>query len=160
MRSSNLKSIRCFAQVILACGVLFFACVGNLHAETFVDNKDGTVTDTMSGLMWSQKATPYEYMKWDQALAAVSSCSLGGKGGWRLPTKDELVELYSHMGSGSHPFDMRYPDTIPHWSSTVSQYDPWKEYYRNYTVYMKTGEVKTYAREGTYSYIWPVRNAN
>lgn len=160
MLRSSLKNMRWFAQIVFMCGMLIFVCAVSGYAETFVDNKDDTVTDTLTGLMWSKQAAPGRHVQWDQIQGMLSSCSFGGKGGWRLPTKNELVELYSHLSSGSHPFDMRYPSSIPHWSSTVSLYVKEKQYYRNYLVDMNTGEVKTYQREGTYSYVWPVRNAN
>jgi hypothetical protein len=58
-----------------------------------VDNKDGTVTDNNSGLMW-QKASA-GVMRWNDASIYASGLSLAGHSGWRLPTKDELVGLYN-----------------------------------------------------------------
>ncbi len=57
-----------------------------------MDNKNGTVTDTRTSLMW-QKATAGP-MDWDTAMSYASGLSLGGHSGWRLPNKDELQALY------------------------------------------------------------------
>jgi hypothetical protein len=139
------------------CAVMCFACAGNGFAEALVDNGDDTVTDTLSGLMWSKNASPGGYIQWNEALSIVSSCSYGGKSGWRMPTKDELLELYSHLGGGKGPFRMDLVGGIPHWSSTVGTWGP------NYRrlVDMRTGSVEIYDIDaGGHSYVWPVRNAN
>jgi hypothetical protein len=57
-----------------------------------VDNKDGTVTDKNTGLMW-QKATA-GHMNWNGAMNYASGLSLAGHSDWRLPTKEELERIY------------------------------------------------------------------
>ena len=49
-------------------------------------------TDSSSGLTW-QVAPTGGTMKWDAAKSHCASLSLGGSGGWRLPTINELRSL-------------------------------------------------------------------
>jgi hypothetical protein len=56
----------------------------------FVDNHDGTVTDTVSGLMWQQTAMTVPY-DWEAKLNACTNLNLAGHTGWRLPDIKELA---------------------------------------------------------------------
>ncbi len=63
-----------------------------LPAPKFVDNKNGTVTDTVNKLTWSKKGVLNKYslkMAKDYALSA----DIDGTAGWRLPTLPELKTL-------------------------------------------------------------------
>ncbi len=68
------------------------------RGERFIDNGDGTVTDTMSKLMWVKECS---YVKtrgclgWDKSKAYVDGLSTGGHDDWRMPTVAELKTLYS-----------------------------------------------------------------
>jgi len=61
-------------------------------AGRLIDNGDGTVTDTDTGLMWQQATAPDTY-SWQAALAYCADLSLGGYNDWRLPTYKELAAL-------------------------------------------------------------------
>ena len=80
---------------------------GNLQSGTalaYVDNGDGTITDTNTGLMWeklSANGTIHDYRTpyiWDNAFA-VKVATLNGGGGfaghtdWRLPNLTELESI-------------------------------------------------------------------
>ncbi|MEX2160280.1 MAG: DUF1566 domain-containing protein [Anaerolineales bacterium] len=56
-----------------------------------VDNGDGTVTDTSSGLMW-QKEDPGE-MTYEAAISFCNSLDLAGHSDWRLASIEELLSL-------------------------------------------------------------------
>jgi len=58
----------------------------------FTDNKNGTVTDEITGLMWQQDTAP-DIMDWQNALAYCENLSFGGYDDWRLPTANELQTL-------------------------------------------------------------------
>ena len=58
----------------------------------YVDHGDGTVTDTVTWLMWQQETAPGT-MTWEQALAYCEDSTLGGHSDWRLPTIRELSSL-------------------------------------------------------------------
>ncbi len=62
----------------------------------YVAYANGIVKDTKTGLEW--KAGPDKNTNWDQARSWVQSLNLDG-GGWRMPTMDELENLYK-KGAG------------------------------------------------------------
>lgn len=92
------------------------------------DNKDGTVTDTATGLMWQQATAPGKY-NWKDALAYAESLSLSGFSDWRLPDRNELRTLVDYKKNlmGDKRYDPAtdvdaFPDTetyYGYWSSTT-----------------------------------------
>ena len=79
------------------------------NQPSYVVNGDGTVTDLVTGLMWSQDY--YGKMTYSEAVAMVNGFSLAGYSDWRLPTIKELYSLIDFRGedgkpqasSGNHP---------------------------------------------------------
>ena len=55
----------------------------------FVDNGDGTITDTVRKLMW-QKADNGEQVTFEAAQEYCRNLRLAGHADWRLPNPDEL----------------------------------------------------------------------
>ena len=68
---------------------------GATSASSFVDNGDGTITDTSTGLMW-EKSTDKNTYNWIQAIAYCDNLTLGGHSDWRLPTRNELQSLVNY----------------------------------------------------------------
>jgi hypothetical protein len=69
--------------------------------NNFVDNNDGTVTDTATGLMWAQTDSG-EGMDWDEALAWVQQMNgedYLGYSDWRLPSAKELESIVDYTRS-------------------------------------------------------------
>ena len=60
-----------------------------------IDNKNGTVTDTDTGLMWQQATAPGTYT-WDGAISYCVNLTLGGYSDWRLPTIQELISIVDY----------------------------------------------------------------
>ncbi|HEY8966614.1 MAG TPA: DUF1566 domain-containing protein, partial [Candidatus Methylacidiphilales bacterium] len=65
---------------------------GKDRAGRFIDNGDGTVSDTATGLLW-QKADGGQPMTWEEALVYAEHLSLNGIVRWRLPSAKELESL-------------------------------------------------------------------
>jgi hypothetical protein len=69
-------------------------CTGGTR---FVDCANGTVTDTMTGLIWLKRADCFPESNWKAALSAAATLKSGdcgltdgsSAGDWRLPTKQE-----------------------------------------------------------------------
>jgi hypothetical protein len=99
---------------------------GEQSFSGFVDNGNGTVTDTATGLMWQQATAPGEHT-WREALSYCENFTLAGYTDWRLPTFKELRSIVDY--SVYNPtIDTRYfPDTLHfyYWSSTPNAYNPY-----------------------------------
>jgi hypothetical protein len=91
----------------------------------YIDNGDGTVTDTATGLMW-QKGVELATTK---AAKYCTDLSLGGYADWRLPTVKELSILFaiSTPAPGTAINTNSFPDTKPfnYISSTRITAEPW-----------------------------------
>jgi len=79
-----------------------------------------SVTDNWTGLTW-EKSPRLENLPWYTALGYCAGLNLGGKSGWRMPTKGELTTLLDSAQTSpalppGHPFvDI---GTHIYWSST------------------------------------------
>lgn len=70
-------------------------------AETqgrFVEEKSGVVRDTKTGLMWcltdSAITRPGSCLTYEEAQSYATALTTGGFSDWRLPTPEELAEIY------------------------------------------------------------------
>jgi hypothetical protein len=92
---------------------------GAANAETYTDNGDGTVTDTVTGLMW-QKAVAAGTFTQAQAVAFCPMLTLATHGDWRLPTLIELTSIVD-LGQSSPSINVTsFPATpaAAFWSSS------------------------------------------
>lgn len=64
----------------------------DLPTPKFVDNGDGTVSDTVNKLLWTKKGILKKYAFKD-AKKYARTAKEAGKSGWRLPTLSELRSL-------------------------------------------------------------------
>lgn len=145
-------------------------------ATRFTNNGNGTITDTLTGLIWLQNANCTETvgsvdksmgtLTWDNALAWSKNLSAGkcglsdgsSAGQWRLPTRRELRSLVNRGVANS---------TI--WLGTkgfnsVQMYNYWSSStYVSYTtdawnVYMSTSTTGAIDKTTSqYMSVWPVR---
>jgi predicted negative regulator of RcsB-dependent stress response len=86
----------------------------NAHQERFVDNGNGTITDTKTGLMW-QKEDDGQKRTLRDSEDYCKNLTIGGHRDWRLPTIDELSSLskdWQKIFAGPK-------DDDPYWSNTV-----------------------------------------
>ncbi|UCG05053.1 MAG: DUF1566 domain-containing protein [Desulfobacterales bacterium] len=136
----------------------------------FIDNKNGTVTDSLTGLIWLKNTKCFRMIDWEGAMRAAKSLKDGdcgpdpalilsdgsSAGDWRLPTMNELCALidYSRRNPALPP-DQLFSDFPPgyYWSATVLDYHPGMAW----IVYIESGttcyeDIKNHA-----GHIWPLR---
>lgn len=85
-----------------------------------VDNRNGTVTDSRSGLMW-QKSTSSIAYTWQQALGYAEELTLAEYSDWRLPDRNELQTLVNYSRSYPAIDPLMIADIVSsyYWSSTT-----------------------------------------
>lgn len=66
--------------------------------NNFADNKDGTISDLSTGLMW-QASDDGISRNWEEALSASENLELGGYNDWRLPNAKELQSIIDYSRS-------------------------------------------------------------
>ncbi|MCF6175276.1 MAG: DUF1566 domain-containing protein [Victivallaceae bacterium] len=71
------------------------------NVPSYKNNKDGTVSDLITGLMWQR--SPGEKMSLPQVLNNVKKCRTGGYKDWRVPTIKELYSLILFSGTDPDP---------------------------------------------------------
>ena len=86
------------SQIIIA-AVGFFVLSGffimpAVATDRFLNNGDGTVTDTKTSLMWAAKDNGIP-INWPAALSYCQNYSGGKHTDWRMPTLAELASLYN-----------------------------------------------------------------
>ncbi len=136
----------------------------------FIDNKNGTVTDSLTGLIWLKNAKCFRMIDWEGAKRAAKSLKDGdcgpdpalilsdgsSAGEWRLPTMNELCALIDYsMRNPALPPGHLFSGFTPgyYWSATVLDYHPGMAW----IVYIESGttcydDIKNHA-----GHIWPVR---
>lgn len=87
---------------------LFYRCVRGpvWGGNDFVDNRNGTVTDRASGLVW-QQADDGRTRDWRTALAYCADLRLAGRADWRLPNVKELQSIVDYRRNDP-AIDARY----------------------------------------------------
>ena len=83
-------------KITLAIGlfiILGLIVIPAIASDRFVNNGDGTVTDTKTGLIWSAKDNG-GHINWTNARSYCQSYKGGGHIDWRMPTLAELKSLY------------------------------------------------------------------
>ncbi len=83
--------------------------------ERFVDNGDGTITDTYSKLMWEKDVHPRT--SYSQVLTMLPNHEFAGHKDWRLPTMHELSSIFDDSYSNNSWFFDKYfnGNEIPHY---------------------------------------------
>jgi len=86
----------------------------------FINNGNGTVTDTDTGLVW-QQGELVSALDWTNALNYTAGLVLGGFQDWRLPNIKELESLNDEMRSNPSIDTNFFPNarSARYWSSTT-----------------------------------------
>lgn len=84
----------------------------------FADNKDGTVSDNKTGLVWQQGIDP-NAETWQSAITYCKNLGLAG-GGWRLPSVKELMTIVDRRQANPAIDQVVFPNTPvdDFWSSS------------------------------------------
>ena len=126
----------------------------------FIDNQDETITDNLTGRMWTKTANPDKTAKtWQQALDYVSTLNIGGYSDWRLPNVNELESLVNADAQSSAAWltGQGFTNTKPaiYLSSTSTGNDAAYAW----GVSLAGGSVSAVVKLGTYE-AWPVRSGS
>ncbi|MFZ1830406.1 MAG: DUF1566 domain-containing protein [Candidatus Competibacteraceae bacterium] len=134
-------------------------------ATRFTDNSNGTVTDSITGLIWLKdlNCSTASRNAWATALTAVATLASGAcsltdgstAGQWRLPSRNELQSLIDYSTSSpalpsGHPFTGVQIDV--YWSSTTHADNVSNAWF----VSLNTGNVFITSKIAAF-YVWPVR---
>lgn len=123
----------------------------------FTDNGDGTVTDNMTGLIWTKQADLANTSTWEEAIDFCNDLEYAGYNDWRLPNIRELrslvdIERRDPALPLGHPFIGVPPLHQPHyWSSTKTSDTIFRVHF--YTSGVQGG----YA---SHHRVWPVRGGH
>ena len=121
----------------------------------FIDNGDGTVTDTRTGLMWSKATLSDDCVTHAQAEQTCAELDLAGHKDWRLPTVEELFLLADRARKQPAIDTDAFPDTQSdwYWSSTISAWSPDLAWY----VSFHYGHSANYHRDSNSAFVRAVR---
>lgn len=87
--------------------------------NSFVDNSDGTISDTATGLTWQQTDSA-KGLNWQQALQYAEQSTLGDYNDWRLPSAKELQSIVDYTRSPTTSNSAAI-DPIFHTSSIINE---------------------------------------
>jgi Protein of unknown function (DUF1566)/SPOR domain len=98
-------------------------------SKRFIDNNDGTVTDTYTNLMWLKSGWSLEFISsqtWSEAIEKCEKFSHGGYDDWRLPTLGEWNSIIdvNHQNPAiiePNPF-VNIISHMPYWTKTEFNY--------------------------------------
>ena len=136
----------------------------------FMDNKDGTITDNLTGLIWLKNTKCFKMMDWEGAILAAKNLKDGdcgpdsalmlsdgsSAGDWRLPTMKELCLLIDYSRRNpALPNGHMFSDFPPgyYWSATALDSHPGMVW----IVYMESGTTCYDDIKSQAGHIWPVR---
>ncbi len=80
-------------RIMLLLAVTLLAGCAGLRNPDLTDLGDGTMHLSSSPFQWQLARSP-SLSSWDVASKYVAALELGGHSDWRLPTREELLDLY------------------------------------------------------------------
>jgi len=122
---------------------------GETAQGSFVDNGDGTISHTKTGLMWQQAETAL--MTWEAALTYCESLNLANHNDWRLPNRNELQSIVDYSKNDPAIDTVVFPGAMAtyYWSSTaLAKYSlyAWSVYFGHGGVYRGRKSTECYVR--------------
>lgn len=95
-----------------------------MAGERFVDNGNGTITDTKTGLMWAAADNTYP-ISWLESVDYCKTIRTAGYTDWRMPTLAELQSIYTpneKNGNGYHTSRLIFTTAESCWASDTEDY--------------------------------------
>lgn len=93
-----------------------------LNPPFFINRGNGTLTDTVTGLMWQR--TDGGEMTFEQALQYCDTLTLGGHTDWRLPSALEAFSILNHQRNNPALDVSQFAtSTAEYWWSATVQYN-------------------------------------
>lgn len=83
----------------------------------FIDNGDGTISDSETGLMW-QKEGSKEYLNFKDAEKYCKESNIADHKDWRLPTIKELISIVDYERRSPAIDPLFQCESSWYWSST------------------------------------------
>jgi hypothetical protein len=137
--------------------------------DRFVDNHDGTITDTATNLMWIQNGWRLEFFSavtWYDAIKKCNTFRYAGYTNWRLPTTEEWKSLIDTNNQNPalvepNPF-VNIIAHMPYWTQTEYTYG--QDYtcintcpIRSYSVMLYSGAI-LHQNKSDLALVLPVRS--
>jgi hypothetical protein len=137
----------------------------------FTNNRNGTVTDKLTGLIWLKNANCFPGaglgILWQDAIDAANALASGRcdltdgsvAGDWRLPNVKELLSLIDYgqfepAVPAGHPFaNLQSEYFYAYWSSTAN----WANSHAAWIVFMQHGDTGYSGKSFNTFLVWPVR---
>lgn len=88
----------------------------------FLDNGDGTITDTSTGLIWEQYGNGVYYETLEEAIARIIELNKGPGTTWRIPAKMEFLGIADYIFS---IYSLRHGQIYWTLETPVVFYDTW-----------------------------------
>jgi len=108
---------------------------GGCFSERFRCVMSGeAVLDRETGLVWQRYQPESNTLNWTSAWGFCLTDETGGRGGWRLPTSEEVATLWSDAGvsfdlPAGHPFG--FAGTLQVWTATTAPWDTTQAFWRS-----------------------------
>ncbi len=126
----------------------------------YIDNQDGTVTHTPTGLVWKRCAEGQDWngstctgfgngYTWNEAKALTGTVSFAGQTDWRLPERADLLSLVNYFQSSPAINTTIFPATSSSRFWTSSDYAPNPSY--AWFVYFHQGDTYAYRKDDVYN---------
>ena len=132
-----------------------------VHGPRFTDQHNGTVRDSLTGLIWLKQGNCFEFVTWDQALSEANTlvsgrCGLSDgsvAGDWRLPNLKELMSLIDYaFPQGTNAPEVFADIGFVYWTSTTLVFDPDQAW-----IGILQGDYRGIGKALIAGLVWPVR---
>jgi hypothetical protein len=90
------------------------------NQPSYKDNGDGTVSDLVTGLMWTQDPLRITYA---EAVKGAKTCKVGGYSDWRLPSIKEMYSLIQFNGLDPDPNSSDTSNLTPFMEASVFNFE-------------------------------------